>query len=74
MGANGQIMRWEDGNFHKCIFQLSEHCKSENFLRPWWETHMKINPNQYIEIWKNLSLRLMVKRCQRSSQVKFPSY
>ena len=74
MGANDQIMRWEDGNFHKCIFQLSEHCKSENFLRPWWETHLKINPNQYIEIWKIFSLRLMIKRCQRSSQVKFPSY
>ena len=34
---------------------------------------MKINPNQSLKLWKHLSLRLMVKRFQRWSQVQFPS-
>ena len=44
-----------------------------HFPRPWWETHLQINPNQSSELWKDLPLRLMVNRFQRSSQVQFPS-
>ena len=51
----------------------SEHCKSKNFPQPWWKTHLKINSNQCIQLWKDLSLRLMAKRFQRLSQVHFPS-
>ena len=39
--------------------------KSENFPWSWWETHLKINLNQSLELWKEFSLRLMVKRFQR---------
>ena len=35
--------------------------------------HLKIDSNQSIELWSDLSLRLMVKRFQRSSQVQFLS-
>ena len=33
----------------------------------------KIDSNESIELWKDLFLRFMVKRFQRSSQVQFPS-
>ena len=55
--------------FDKC----NERCNSKNFLRSWWETHLKINPYQSIELSKDLSLRLMVNRFQRSCQIQFPS-
>ena len=47
-------------------------CKSENFPGHGGR-HLKKLPNQCLEIWKDLSLRLMVKKFQRSSQVQFPS-
>ena len=50
-----------------------QNCKSENFLQPCWETHLRINSYQSIELWKDLPLRLMVKRFQWSSQVQFLS-
>ena len=31
--------------------------------------HLKINPNQSLELWKDLSFGLMVKRFQKSSQI-----
>ena len=71
-GDNDQIMRWGKGKFHKCIFQLSEHYKSENFPGHSGR-HLNINPNQNKELWKDLTLRLLVKRFQSSSQVQFPS-
>ena len=45
----------------------------KKFPRSWWETHLKINPNQLLELWKDLSLKLMIKRFQWSSQVQFTS-
>ena len=72
MGTNGQIIQGTRKSF-KCIFQKSEHCKSEKFPRPWWETYLKINPNHSTELWKDLSLKFTVKRFQRSSQVQFLS-
>ena len=38
-----------------------------------FSNNLNINPNQSIELWKDLSSRFMVKRFQRSSQVRFPS-
>ena len=72
MRSNDQTMQ-EGRKFHKCIFRYFEQCKSENFFRLWWETHLKINPYQSLELWEDLSLRLTVKRCQSSNQVQFPS-
>ena len=45
----------------------------KKFPRSWWETHLKINPNQLLELWKDLSLKLMIKRFQNveSSSVYF---
>ena len=58
--------------FHKCISSNFAQFKSENFPGHGGR-HLKKIPNQCLEIWKDLSLRLMVKRFQRSSQVQFPS-
>ena len=44
-----------------------------NFPWSWWETHLRINPKQSLGLWKDLSLRLMVKKFQRLSRVQFPS-
>ena len=71
MGTNDQII--QGGEQVSQNFPKTEHCKSENFPQPWWETHLKIYPNQSIELWNNLSFRFMVKRFQRSSQVQVPS-
>ena len=56
--------------------EFSSNLNSVNlkiFPRSWWGTRWKINPNQSLELWKDLSLRLMVKRFQRLSLVQFPS-
>ena len=56
--------------------EFSSNLNSVNlkiFPRSWCGTRWKINPNQSLELWKDLSLRLMVKRFQRSSLVQFPS-
>ena len=56
MRSNDQTMQ-EGRKFRKCIFRYFEQCKSENFFRLWWETHLKINPYQSLELWEDLSLR-----------------
>ena len=55
IGTNDQIMQEVGESF------TNEHWKSENFPRTWWEKHLKINFNQSIELWKDLSLSLMFK-------------
>ena len=47
--------------------------KSENFPRLWWEAHLKINPNQSLELWMDFFVRLIVKRFQRLRQFQFPT-
>ena len=64
----------EGGKASQMHFPVFEQCKkSGNFPRSWWGTHLKLSPNQSLELWKDLSLRLMDKRFQKSSQVQFPS-
>ena len=71
MGSNDQIMQGGRKSFTNAFSSNLNSVYLKTF--PWWETHLKINPNQSLELWKDLSLRLMVKRFQRSSQVQFPS-
>ena len=67
MGTNDQIMQVGGKVLQMgcSIIRNAFYSKSENFLQSWWETHLKINPNQSIDLWKGLSLKLMVKRFQR---------
>ena len=67
----GLIIRSRQGgrNFTKCIFQWSEHCKSETFSQTWWDSHLKKSLDHSIELWKDLPLRLIVKRFQRLCHV-----
>ena len=45
---------WEE--FHKCIFQQTEHCKSENF--PQLVSHTLEDKALSKELWTNLSLKV----------------
>ena len=74
METNDQMVQG-GGNVSQMHFPVickSEHCKSENFPRPWWGAHWKINPYQSIELLKDLSLKLIVKRSQKSVKFSFP--
>ena len=70
MGANDQIMQGGRTSFKNVFFSNLNTMNLKIFHS---QTHLKINPYESIELFKDLSLRLMVKRFQRSSQVQFPS-
>ena len=42
------------------------------FYKQWSFALVNINPKHFIELWKDLSLRLIVRRFQRSCKVQFP--
>ena len=56
-GTNDQIMP-RGGEFHKYIFQQSEHCKSENFPKSWWDIHLKIKPWPFHRIMEGFILKV----------------
>ena len=47
-------------------FFLKQTGKSNKFPHHGWDTHLKISFNQSTELWKDLSLKLMVKRFLKS--------
>ena len=49
----------------KCITQQPKHYKSEYFRKSWRHLHLKIK-----SLWKNLFLRLVVKKFQSSCHVQ----
>ena len=68
MVTNNHVMQGGRKSFTNA-FSSNMNTKSENGGRHTW----KINPDQSIGSWKDLSLRFMLKRFQRPSQGQFPS-
>ena len=62
-GGDLMIRPYQGGrSFPKCIFQQSEHYKTEGFPQPWWNIHLKIKPGPFYRIMEGFILRLIVKR------------
>ena len=63
------------GKFYKCILQQPKHCKSDKSenvpFHPGIYT-WRSSSDQSIELWKDLSFRLVVKRFQRLRHVQVP--
>ena len=72
IGTNDHIIQEGRKSFTNAFSSNLNTLNLKIFCVHGW-THLKINPNQSIELWSDLSLRLMVKRFQRVSQVLFPS-
>ena len=71
MGTNDQIMQGGRESFTNA-FSRNLNTVNLKILPGHGGRHLRINPNQAIELWKDLSLMLMVKRFQRLNQVHFP--
>ena len=41
-----------ESSFTECIFQESEHCKSEHFSQSWWNIHLKLTPGPFYRIMR----------------------
>ena len=61
-GTNDHMTPMEE-EFYTIHFPVFYHCKSEKFSQPWWKIYLKISfTDHYIELWKDLSLRLIVSK------------
>ena len=69
MGSNDQIMERGRKLLTNAFSSKLNSVNPEKFTRPWWETHLKTNPNQSLELWTDFFARLMVEWFQESSKV-----
>ena len=68
MGSNDQIMQRGRKSFTNA-FSSNLNSVNLKFFPSHGGKYLKIYPTQSLELWKDLSLKLMVMRFQRSSQV-----
>ena len=73
-GTNGHIMPGEGASFTNAFPSNLNTVNLKIFPNHvGWKSVLKIKPCQYIELWKDLSLWLTVKKFQRLCHVQFPS-
>ena len=73
METNDQIMQRRRKSFTSAFSSNLNTANLRIFPGHWRKIHLNINTYLSIELWKDLSVKLMVKRFQRSIQDQFPS-